>query len=76
MIPWKPIAAGLVALALIFAGWRIHNAIWQAGYDARTAEIAAAIERKLEDANTADDASMRCAADSECRMRDDGFRRD
>jgi len=76
ILAWKPIAAGIAALLIIAACWRIHDAIWQAGYDARTAQAAAEVQRKLHDANLADDASRRCAADPACRLSNDGYRRD
>lgn len=40
------------------------------------AEIAKQVERRLNNAQTADDAVTRCLADPACRLQSDGFRRD
>lgn len=38
MNPTRWIILGLLVLALIAAGWRVHHNIWTAGYDTRDAE--------------------------------------
>ena len=51
MNPTRWIILGLLVLALIAAGWRVHHNIWTAGYDAAHAQYAAqavAVDTKRE----------------------------
>ena len=66
--------AGLAAAALA-ALW-LANVFISHGYNKRVIEDAKKIERKVNEANRADDRSTRCSRDPECRLRDDGYRRD
>jgi hypothetical protein len=68
------LAAAVLAAAGIYAGWR--HAVYQAGQDSVRAEITAHDKERTDAANRADDAAGRCARDPDCRMQDDGFRRD
>lgn len=73
---WRALAVAAGAIALVLAAWRWDAAAVRRGYEACRAEIIAAEERRTEDATDADEAARRCAADPECRMRRDPFRRD
>lgn len=55
MIPWwlRALAVGLVLSAIVYAGWLVHDGIWQDGYKTATAELTAkydAERRKAEQA--------------------------
>jgi hypothetical protein len=66
--------AAIVALGLAFAAtYRIGYSHGAAGV---RAEIAEQVQRRLKDAQIADDAATRCLADPQCRMSNDGYRRD
>lgn len=73
---WKPI----VVVAGLIAVWSWHkievNRAWYAGRAALRAEQAEEAKRRNADAQEADAAARRCAADPACRLQDDGFRRD
>jgi hypothetical protein len=63
-------AAFLVACGTIYEVGRSHG-----GASVR-ADIAKEVRKKLNAAQTADDATTRCLADPQCRMSNDGYRRD
>lgn len=73
---WKPIAIVIGLLGL----WTWHkievNKAWHAGRAALIAEQAEEAKRRNADAQAADAAARRCAADPACRLQDDGHRRD
>lgn len=73
---WRPLALGLAAGALAILAWRWDEAAARRGYDTCRQEIAAAELRRTKDATDADEISRRCAADPECRLRRDPYRRD
>lgn len=66
---------GTAAAAVAGAIW-IFAAVKDLGRQEERADRAAVVQRKLENATIADDASTRCLADPRCRLSDDGFRRD
>lgn len=73
---WKFIAIAAGILALV--GWhqlQVSKA-WHLGRKALLAEQAEEAKRRNADAQEADAAARKCAADPSCRMQDDGFRRD
>lgn len=64
------------AVAAFAALTFIYHAIKDTGRQEERLERAAAIQRKLDNATIADDANSRCLADAQCRLSDDGYRRD
>ena len=66
--------AGLVVLGLAFAG--TYKLGERNGKNSVRAEIAEEVKRRLSNAQMADDAHTRCLANPDCRLRNDGFRRD
>lgn len=68
----KLAAVGAALLALAYVASAIHKA----GYNAATATVATQEKERTNAANRADDAARRCAVDPDCRLRDDGLRRD
>lgn len=77
---WKLVAAGAAFVAITGAlaagALTINNRAYERGYATHQAEQAAQIQEKTNAANRADDAAARCALDPDCRMRDDGWRRE
>lgn len=75
-LPWRLyIYGGVVAVVIAFVTFvyfkgRIDG---QASY---AAEVAQQLKEKSDAVNQADDLARRCATDPECRVRDDGYRRD
>lgn len=78
MIGWQVRAAlfaGAIA-AILFGVYQVYSAGWRDGRNALIAEQARIVADKLKGAADADEASRACAANPDCRMRNDGFRRD
>ncbi|MEP9368645.1 hypothetical protein [Xanthobacter sp. VNH20] len=77
---WKLVAAGAAFVAVIgalaAAGITINNRAYERGYATHQAEQAVISQEKTNAANRADDAAARCALDPDCRLRDDGYRRE
>jgi hypothetical protein len=65
--------AALGAAAIVI--W-VLAAVKDLGRQEERAERAAVVQRKLNNATLADDATTRCLADPRCRLSDDGYRRD
>jgi hypothetical protein len=65
----------LVAVCIVAAG-SIALRIRADGYNSRVVEEVRATTKRSTNANRADDAARRCAADPDCRLSNDGFRRD
>lgn len=73
---WRIVLACVAAVAIFGAlAWWDHRA-YQRGYDAYKSEAEHAERERTNAANHADDDARKCALDPDCRMRDDGFRRD
>lgn len=53
-----------------------HRAGFKAGQDALKASITQKVKEKQDASKVADDLARECARDPECRVLDDGFRRD
>lgn len=71
MIKYALVAAGvLFALATSYEFGRSYGAA------SVRAQIAKEVREKLNAAQTADDATTRCLADPQCRLSNDGYRRD
>lgn len=73
---WRLIAIGGIALALVVWHKVEVSRAWHAGRAALVAEQAAEAKRRNDNAQEADAAARRCAADPACRLQDDGHRRD
>lgn len=73
---WKIIAA-VSAIVLLWTWHKIEvNKAWYAGRSALIAEQVEEAKRRNADAQAADAAARKCAADPACRLQDDGHRRD
>ena len=70
---WLTIAG---VLAIVGGVIWLREASWNAGYAAKTAEIIADETKRTNDANEADRAAAKCAADPACRVQSDRYRRD
>ena len=69
----------LAVLAVVGAGLlvlKVENDAYRRGEAACAAQAAAADRERTDAANRADDDARRCLLDPDCRLRDDGFRRD
>ncbi|MFG1409494.1 hypothetical protein V5G24_00140 [Xanthobacter sp. VTT E-85241] len=73
---WRLVAAGLALLGLAAGAITINNRAYERGYAARAAEGAALDAEKNNAATRADDDARRCSLDADCRMRNDGYKRD
>lgn len=69
-----------IGIAIVCAASIAFAATYSAGYKAGAnnvrVEIAKEVRGKLNAAQTADDATTRCLADAQCRLSNDGYRRD
>ncbi len=66
---------GAIVVVALLLGVAYH-AVKDMGRQEERVERAAAVRKRLNDATLADSAATRCLADAQCRLRDDGFRRD
>lgn len=74
-IPIRTILIVAAIMAVIGAATWAFKATYNAGWNAREVEIQAENQRRTRDANQADDAARRCAANPDCRLSDDGYER-
>ena len=67
---------GLILAAFLLACGTIYEFGRSHGVAAERARIAQEVRKKLNAAQTADDATTRCLADAQCRLSNDGYRID
>lgn len=72
---WKPMLFGLAVIGVYLWHWHEVNKAWHDGREALKIEQAEEARRKGADAQAADDAARKCAADPACRLRDDKYLR-
>lgn len=73
---WKPVVMTLL-IAAVIAYHKIEvQRAWYAGRAALQSEQKAEAQRRDDNANAADVAARECARDPDCRLRNDGHRRD
>ena len=75
-LPWRLYIYGGVAAVMITFVTFIYFKGRADGYASYAASVAQQLKEKSDAVNQADDLARRCAADPECRVRDDGYRRD
>ncbi len=73
---WRIVLAVGLVLAAGLVVWRANDAAYDRGRADVIAEQVQAERERTNDANAADDAARRCAADPTCRLQSDGYRRD
>jgi len=76
ILNWRVVAVGAALAAMLGSMLVIDQRGYARGYAAAQADQARVERGKADAANRADEDSRRCAADPECRLRNDGFRRD
>jgi hypothetical protein len=65
-----------VAVAVAIVLGVAYHTVKDMGRQQERVERAEAVRKRLNDASLADSAATRCLADAQCRLSDDGFRRD